>query len=121
MNRYAVAVLLWASLATCASAFEFNHAADGTPIRWNAALPIQWAVADGTPENVRTAFVAALAKWSDASGGALNFVEGPGGITLTCNPDSTLGMVMAYTSCEVQSSQIVRATIELNAHAYNWS
>ncbi len=119
MVRCALGVLLL--LCASASAFEFHRAADGTPIRWNATLPIRWSVPEGTPENVRSAFVAALAQWTGASGGALNFVEAPGGITLNFNSDSKLGKVMAYTTCEVQSGQILRATVEVNAHDYNWA
>ena len=119
MSRCILGVLVL--LCASASAFEFNHAADGTPIRWNAALPIRWSVPEGTPDNVRSTFVAALAQWSEASGGALNFVEASGGITLNFNPDSKLGTAMAYTTCEVQSGQILRANIEVNAHDYNWT
>ena len=106
-----------------ATAFEFNRTADGSPIRWNAAQPIHWKVASGTPEFVRSAFADALGKWSDASGGALSFVEAPGasgGITLTYNTASTLQSVMAYTRCDVLSGRIFNASIELNAATYNW-
>ena len=116
--RYLACIIL--SVSTTLSAFEFNHAADGTPIRWNNSVSISWMVDPNAPPSVRTAFVEGLSRWAAATGSALTFVEKQGGIEVKYNTLSTLGSTGAFTTNEVISNQIVRSTIELNAKDYQW-
>lgn len=102
------------------AAFEFNRAADGSPVHWNTTTPISWTIAPGAPDCVRTQFTQCLETWTAASGGALTFVEQEGGITVTYNTASTLGQAGAFTTNQVLSNQIVSSQIELNAANYKW-
>jgi hypothetical protein len=113
-------VLLLSLLPLTLSAFEFNRAADGTPVAWNSSVAIAWNVSPDAPESVRSTVVACLDKWSAASDGTLTFVEQSGGICIDYNTGSTLGKVGAFTTNQVLSNQIVSSHIELNAANFKW-
>ena len=119
------AILIVAALPIPAAGFKTFISGSGVPICWNhSTLPVKWQVAPGAPEMLHDSVLATTQAWALATGGALSFVEGPGGITIEW--DSTGAklvdpLYLAYTLFNVDTKQkISSATIIVNAYTYSW-
>ncbi|MCY3022940.1 MAG: PKD domain-containing protein [Planctomycetota bacterium] len=111
-----------------AAGFQPFMAPTNVPYVWDCgALPgghVVWSVAGDAPPMLRDAMRACTQAWSDATGGALQFSEGPGGITATFDSTGTDipdPLFLAYTAFTSNGQyKITNATIIVNAANYTW-
>jgi hypothetical protein len=100
----------------------------GTPCRWNVAAlasgTVVWDVGPGAPDMVRQAMLLATQEWSVATGGTLQFAEGPGGIRVEWDADGSRipdPLFLAYaTFTAAGDGRIASALIVINASDYTW-
>jgi hypothetical protein len=82
----AIAAVVASLVLQRAEAFAVLKTKDGGQATWNLRLAagdcIHWMAKDGCPPIVRESAAFAAASWAEASGYALRFEEGPGGIEI---------------------------------------
>ena len=122
------AMLTGAALASAwlfsapSSAFQPFMSNANLPYHWTTA--ITWQVDSGAPSIAHDAMAAAFQAWSNATGGAFQFAEGPGGITLHWDAAGTKipdPLYLAYTTFNSNSAgEINGGDIIVNALNYTW-
>lgn len=111
-----------------AAAYTTFLSAAGVPFAWkfgaDEVWTVRWTIDPAAPAAVREAFAGAAQAWSDATGGALNFAEGSGGIVVAWDADGTLipdPFFLAYTLFTAgPGDAILSAQIVVNARQYAW-
>jgi hypothetical protein len=123
-----VTILLTWAFSTPTKAFQPFMTTSNAPYHWNPALlpnsAIQWHVESGVPDIAGDSLAAGLQAWSNATGGAFKFAQGPGGISVDWDTDGSKipdPMYLAYTTFNADSTgKIIDARIIVNAHNYTW-
>ena len=113
-------------IAPAALAFQPFMTPVSTPYHWNTTAnpTINWQVGAGAPAIVHDAMGSVFQAWSDATGGAFKFAEGPGGVLVDWDatgaqiPDP---LYLAYTTFGSNNTGIIQnAHIIVNAANYTW-
>ena len=119
------AMITWAMSAPV-KAYQPFMTSSNTAYHWNIAAnaTINWHLADGVPSMAGDSMAAGLQSWSDATGAAFTFAQGPGGVSVDWDTDGSKipdPTYLAYTTFNADSTgRITDAHIVVNAHNYTW-